>query len=298
MTFKGADFEVLADADMALAGAEMPLSVNNRTVASWSKFSVHSGDQINIGQVHSGCRGYLAVTGGIDVLEVMGSFSTYAGARIGGYKGRTLRRGDVITGHEMELLNEARHVPPEWIPRYPGQITLRVLPGPQEDYFADSMQVFFDAVFTVSPQADRKGYRLQGPAIAIKPGMPKSIISEPCLAGCIQVPEDGQPIILLGEQTVGGYAKIATVISSDLDMIAQALPGDRVRFEAVDIETAHGVCRQQQRIEMLRQKIVSTAPMQKCAKAIWNTDPEMFCRKIQSHLNQMRQIPVTPSVTE
>ncbi len=299
MTFKGADFEVLSDADVALTGAEMPLSVNNRSVASWSKVRVHSGDQINIGQTHSGCRAYLAVTGGIDGPEVMGSLATYAAARIGGFNGRALCRGDVIFGRKLELLNDQRHVPPEWIPRYSGQIILRAVPGPQEAYFAEGMQSFFDTVFTVSPQADRKGYRLQGPAVPIKPGMPKSIVSEPCIAGCVQVPEDGQPIILLGEQTVGGYAKIATVISPDLDKIAQALPGDQVCFEAVEIETAYGICRQhQQRIEMLRQKIVYAAPLQRCAKAFWNTDPEMFCRKIQTHLNQMRQIQVMPMTNE
>ncbi len=287
MTFAGAGFEILVEADMALTGADMPLSVNNRPIIPWSTFRTKPGDQINIGQARSGCRAYLAVTGGIDVPEVMDSLSTYAGARIGGYEGRALQRGDMIAGRKPERLDDMRYVPPEWIPRYGAQIILRAIPGPQEGYFTESLPTFFDSVFTVSPKADRKGYRLEGPQISIRPGMPKSIISEPCLPGCVQVPEDGQPIVLLGEQTVGGYAKIATVISADLDLIAQAMPGDQVRFEAVDMETAYGIARQKyKRMEMLRQKIVTHRPLQRCAKAVWNMDPEMFCRKIQIHLNQ------------
>lgn len=289
MTFIGAGFEILGEADMALTGADMQLSVNNRPVTPWSKFRVNTGDQINIGQARSGCRAYLAVTGGIAVPEVMGSRSSYAGASMGGHKGRPLQRGDTVAGHKFELLDDMRCVPSEWIPRYSTQITLRAIPGPQEEYFTDSISTFFESTFTVSRQADRKGYRLEGPEISIQPGMPKSIISEPCLSGCVQVPEDGQPIILLGEQTVGGYAKIATVISADLDLISQALPGDRVRFEAVDMETAYGIVSQQhKRLEMLRQKIVTTPPLKGCAKAAWNMDPEMFCRKVQGHLNQIR----------
>ncbi len=195
----------------------------------------------------------------------------------------------MIAGHKLGLLDEMRCLSLNWIPRYATNITLRAIPGPQEAYFGDSISTFFDSTFTVSSQADRKGYRLQGTSISIQPGMPKSIISEPCLPGCVQVPEDGQPIILLGEQTVGGYAKIATVISADLDSIAQAMPGDQIRFEAVDIETAYDIAAQQhKRLEMLRQKIVTSPPLQKSAKAVWNMDPEMFCRKVQCHLNQMR----------
>jgi len=88
------------------------------------------------------------------------------------------------------------------------------------------------------------GYRLQGPPVLPKPGMPKSIVSEPGLPGGVQIPQDGQPIILLTEQTVGGYSKIATVISCDIFRVAQAMPGDRIRFEAVDIQTAHRLYRE------------------------------------------------------
>ncbi len=95
------------------------------------------------------------------------------------------------------------------------------------------------------------GYRLKGPAVIRKKNMPKSIISEPSLPGGVQVPEDGQPIILLAEQTVGGYAKIATVISSDIPKLAQAVPGDRIRFEAITLSLAHEIFLQ--RTELIRE---------------------------------------------
>ncbi len=289
LTLMGGGFQILEEADMAITGADMPVSLCNRSIPAWTKFRVHPGDQLNIGMARSGCRAYLAITGGIDVPEVMNSLSCYAGAGIGGYKGRTLKRGDLIFTNPSEVLDEVRSVPPEWIPSYHGAITLRAIAGPQDDYFTESMAVFFESDFIVSSQADRKGYRLEGPPVAIQPGLPKSIISEPCLAGCVQVPEDGQPIILLGEQTVGGYAKIATVISPDLNLVAQAMPGDTIRFQNVNIETANVIVQQQHnRLEMMRQKIVTSPPLLRCAKATWNMDPEMFCRKVQSHLNQMR----------
>ena len=289
MTFTGVGFEILGEADMALTGADMPLIVNNRHTSPWRTFRVYPGDQVNIGQTRSGCRCYLAVTGGIKVPEVMGSLSCDAGAGVGGYKGRALKRGDTIDGKDGSLLDEMRSVPDDWIPRYASRTILRCIPGPQEEYFSHNYSTFYNSTFTISPQANRKGYRLQGPEVSIDPSMPKSIISEPCLPGCIQVPEDGQPIILLNEQTVGGYAKIATLISADLDLIAQALPGDQIQFEAVDIETADSITKQRHaRLEMLRQNIVSCPPMEKSFIALWNMDSRMFSRKIQKHLNQMQ----------
>jgi biotin-dependent carboxylase-like uncharacterized protein len=288
MTFIGGHYRVVEEVDVAVTGADMPFCVNNRSVPTWSKFRVYAGDQINIGMARSGCRAYLAVTGGIAVAPVMNSCATFVGARIGGYEGRILKRGDIIAARQAEPLDERRSLSPDWIPRYMTPMTLRVIPGPQQEYFSDSMELFFSATFAVSSQADRKGYRLQGPRIPIQPGMEKSIISEPCLPGCIQVPEDGQPIILLGEQTVGGYAKIATVITADLDRVAQAMPGDKIRFQAVDIETARTAVRQRHhRLELIRQKMVTSLPFPRCAEAMLNMDPEVFCRKVQGYLNQV-----------
>jgi allophanate hydrolase subunit 2 len=168
------------------------------------------------------------------------------GGTLGGFNGRQLAPGDVLEANAKALENRPRCLPEKWIPKYPSDITLRAIPGPQDGFFGDGMMVLFGSQFMVTPRADRMGYRLQGPLIERKKKMPKSIVSEPSMPGGIQIPADKQPIILLVEQTVGGYAKIATVISVDVAKIAQATPGDMIRFEKIDLDTAHGLLREQE----------------------------------------------------
>jgi len=145
------------------------------------------------------------------------------------------------------LLNQERQLSPAVIPQYSSNIVIRAVSGPQDDFFDEGLKTLFKSEFMVTAKADRMGYRLQGPVIKHKEEMPKSIISEPSVPGGIQIPADGQPIILLVEQTVGGYTKIATVISTDLCKISQATPGDTIRFEQVTLETAHSLYRERQR---------------------------------------------------
>lgn len=241
LTVSGPSLKVLSPATIALTGADMPFSINGAPAAGWCAVPVESGDTVAIGMARSGCRGYLAVSQGIDVPLVMGSRSCYVGAAISGYQGRPLQAGDRLRRGAGEADHLALRVPAALVPAYPSEITLRAIPGPQDDFFEQGLDVFFNESFTVSPQADRMGCRLQGPVISQIEAMPKSIISEPSLPGGVQIPQDGQPIILLGEQTVGGYTKIATVVSSDIPRVAQALPGDRIRFECIDIDAAHAL---------------------------------------------------------
>ncbi len=245
ITIVGPQLAVLREVDLALTGAEMGFELNHDPVECWKTVRVKPGDVISIQQVKSGCRGYLAVSGGIDVPEVMGSRSTYVGGKLGGYKGRTLKKGDIIQSVEGSFLNKPRYLPGSWIPRYSEEVLLHAIPGPQDDFFDEGMETLFQSEFTVTVKADRMGYRLQGPSIQLKEKMPKSIISEPTMPGGVQIPADRQPIILLAEQTVGGYAKIATVISPDLSRIAQAIPGNTVRFEQVSLESAHRLYHEQ-----------------------------------------------------
>jgi biotin-dependent carboxylase-like uncharacterized protein len=215
------------------------MTVNAQPVEGWKSFRVQPGDILDIQQVKSGCRAYLAISGGIDVPEVMGSRATYVGGKIGGYRGRILTAGDVIKcGHARHPVR-VREAPADMIPRYPSDIVIRAIPGPQNDFFREGLDIIFQSDFMVSTKADRMGYRLQGPKVELKKGMPKSIISEPTMPGGVQIPADEQPIILMVEQTVGGYTKIVTVISVDLPKVAQATPGDTIRFERVSLETAH-----------------------------------------------------------
>lgn len=237
-TFVGLRLEVLAEAEAALTGARMTVEVNGDKPDPWTSFPVKPGDTLTIRPAASGLRGYLAVTGGFHVPVVMNSRSTYVGGKIGGFHGRALRAGDVLHRGPDSPRAGVASLPDEMRPVFDGNLTLRAVPGPQDDFFDDGKRIFFESPFKVSAKADRMGYRLEGNAIPITEGMPKSIISEPSLPGAVQIPADGQPIILLVEQTVGGYAKIATVISADLDMVAQARPGDTVRFREVDLPTA------------------------------------------------------------
>jgi allophanate hydrolase subunit 2 len=178
----------------------------------WKSFRVQPGDILDIQQVKSGCRAYLAISGGIDVPEVMGSRATYVGGKIGGYHGRVLKAGDVIKCGQARHSFRVREAPADMIPRYPSDIVIRAIPGPQNDFFREGMDIIFQSDFMVSTKADRMGYRLQGPKVELKKGMPKSIISEPTMP---------------------------TVISVDLPKVAQATPGDTIRFERVSLETAH-----------------------------------------------------------
>lgn len=247
ITVMGPRLEILSQADLAVTGAEIGMTLNGQPIETWTSFSVKPGDILDIQQVKSGCRAYLASNGGIDVPQVMGSRSTYVGASIGGYHGRLLKAGDVIKCGPGKRLTDMRKMPSDMIPSYPPEVVIRAIPGPQDDFFKEGLEVIFQSDFMVSTKADRMGYRLQGPEVKIRKGMPKSIISEPTMPGGVQIPADEQPIILMVEQTVGGYTKIVTVISVDLPRVAQATPGDTIRFERVSLETAHALYQEQQK---------------------------------------------------
>lgn len=245
ITVAGPVLEALAPLDIAVTGADIGITVNGRQVLGWQSIRLAKGDIFSFGQVKNGCRVYAAVNGGIDVPMVMGSYSTYSGGKLGGFKGRPLEKGDVLSAGIDKLLERPRFIPDEMIPDYVSDKVIRAIPGPQNDYFDEGLTTFFESKFSVTSDANRMGYRLQGPAIKIKKGMPKSIVSEPSMPGCVQIPSDEQPIILLVEQTVGGYAKIATVISSDIPKIAQSIPGDILTFEKIDLKTAHQLYREE-----------------------------------------------------
>lgn len=244
LTLQGPALEVLCEADVAMAGADMGATLNGGPVALWKSFRVKGGDILRFHFATTGCRTCLAVSGGIDVPVVMGSRATCLKAKIGGVGGRALKKDDVLArGTGKALLAAPRRLPYRWIPTYRADIVLKALPGPQEDAFRSGMETFFDADYVVTPQSDRMGYRLQGTPIHHDEGIPQSIISEPVLPGNVQLPADGQPIILLVEQTTGGYTKIATVISTDLSKVAQAMPGNRIWFKKVTLEEAHALYR-------------------------------------------------------
>ena len=245
VTMMGPVLEVLGQADVAITGADMAMTINREPVPGWLSIRVKEGNLIRLRQAKSGCRAYLAVTGGIDVPVVMGSRSTFVKAKIGGIEGRPLKKGDVLARVPGKPLEKPRRLPAGFIPAYSPEVVVRAVAGPQDEVFASGLETFFSSVYEVTAEADRMGYRLQGPPVHHDKGFPQSIISEPTAPGSVQLPADGQPIILLVEQTTGGYTKIATVISTDLSKIAQAMPGSRVRFQKVTLEEAHRIYREQ-----------------------------------------------------
>jgi len=239
ITLTGPVLEVRSETDVAVTGADIGITLNHSEIECWRSFRVLPGDKLEIHQVKKGCRAYLAVTGGVDVPLIMGSRSTYVGGKIGGFNGRPLKQDDILKASPKQLLPKQHHLPTKFIPEYPSAFRLRTILGPQDEYFSQGIDNLFTSEFMISPKADRMGYRLLGPKIALDKDKPKSIVSEPSMPGGVQIPPDEQPIILLVEQTVGGYAKIVTVVSSDIPKVAQATPGDTIQFEKVDLSTAH-----------------------------------------------------------
>lgn len=206
-----------------------------RTAAGWRSHALAENEILASGRLKSGI-GYIAVQGGIDVPLVLGSRCTYTRAGLGGIDGRSLKTGDLLKVGVGGTAKPRRLLQPPRLAQGP----LRVIPGPQREYFTDAAwQHFLDEEFAVDRESDRMGLRLDGPRLDHDPAHGADIVSDAVTPGVIQVPGDGRPIILLADcQTVGGYPKIATVIGADLPRLGHALPGQRLRFAEVSIQQA------------------------------------------------------------
>lgn len=240
-TLLGPSIRFEGDCICAVTGADMQARVGNELAPRYRPFWVQAGQTLTMGAAREGCRGYLAVQGGIEVPMVLGSRSTDLKCRLGGLEGRALKRGDVLTTPDEthpNCMDRCRRPV-----TYSQQVTVRVVPGPQEDYFTrQGMDTLKNAVFTLSDQSDRMGLRLSGPAIETVSGA--DIVSDGIALGAIQVTSAGQPIILMADrQTTGGYAKIGTVCSADLSKLAQLRPGGAIRFELITVEAAQSLLR-------------------------------------------------------
>jgi antagonist of KipI len=241
-TLMGPRLRAESPCTMAVTGAEAPITINDAPAAAWTTLSLRAGDVLKIGAVQAGVRGYVAIAGGVDVPPVLGSRATYLRGRLGGLEGRALRRDDLLRVGAGGTVR-GRTVPAGVIPNWRAEPVLRVVLGPQADRFTDAgLAAFLGGVYEVLPQSDRMGVRLSGPRIAHARG--HDIISDGIALGAVQVPGDGQPIVLLVDrQSTGGYTKIATVCSFDIPRIGQAKPGQRVRFAAVDVAEAQRLSR-------------------------------------------------------
>jgi len=252
-TISGPELEFTGETWIAITGADMDPHLNSQGIHMNTAINVRPGDRLVFRGLRSGCRSYIAFAGGIAVPPVMGSRSTYLRAGIGGFQGRALMPGDELPLGELESLSppgrlsngsairkpRLKKLPEVLIPEYKHEQTIRIISGPEAHYFEiQGLRSFLSTEYTVTAQSDRMGYRLSGEPIKHKGGM-TNIISAGISLGTVQVPGDGQPIILMADcQTSGGYARIANVIAADLTLIAQMRPADKIRFKETTLDIA------------------------------------------------------------
>ena len=233
--------KALDDVVIAVTGGDFQPRCNKQPIEMWRSHVLKKNDILSFETTVSGFRAYIAVGGGIDVPVVMRSKSTNLPSGFGGFEGRSLKKNDVVcqASPPENLGDRGRVFNPHWIPSYSHMWNIRIIWGPQEDHFPDtSRTAFLEAEYAMSPESDRTGIRLLGPKIERRPDIDESIISEGVISGCIQIPGDGKPIIILGETVTGGYCKIATVISADLHLLGQIKPGDKIQFSSVSPDEA------------------------------------------------------------
>lgn len=244
--------------------------VQRRVFRSGRSVKLLPGDTLQISRIHSGKVGYVAVSGGFDLPPVMGSRATYLRAGIGGLNGDLLRAGSVLPVAAATDTGANRHLPlansdveHDQLPhaaRPPK--TIRLIMGPQDDYFtAQACQLLLSETYRISHDSDRMGCRLVGPRLAHDPGKGAEIISDGLVPGAIQVPGSGAPIVLLADgPTVGGYPKIATVISTDLPALATMMPGTELRFAAVTVAEGETILRRSRAAFAARIEAIETLP--------------------------------------
>jgi antagonist of KipI len=232
VTLTGPELEFSETAWVAVCGAWF------EGVPAWKPFRVDAGGRLRLGRRLQGCRAFLSVSGGLEAEPVLGGRGTYAPGGFGGFQGRALRSGDVL-----RRLPSGRVPTGNWsideriLPHYSAEPSVRVLPGLHAAEFGDALQM---GRFEVTVQSDRMGIRLKGPRLA-RPGG-GDLVSAAVAPGTVQVPPDGDPIVLMADaQTLGGYPRAAHVIAVDLPLVAQLAPGDAIRFVASTLAEAHAL---------------------------------------------------------
>jgi antagonist of KipI len=255
MTLIGPTLAFEEDALIAICGGEFEASIDGHEVPLWRPILVKQGSVLTIGHCRVGCRAYLAVAGGFHLPKVMNSQSTYLLARIGGFQGRALEKGDVLLLREPgrkrdSLLFHKKTTVLPFIAMswgisfelrayfYESPKTVRVFHGAQfADFTMQSQEQFLTQPYKVTPQSNRMGYRLDGPSLKRKQST--EMVSEAVTFGTVQVPAEGKPIVLMADrQTTGGYPKIAQVIAVDLPVLAQTRAGEQIVFRNISFEEA------------------------------------------------------------
>jgi biotin-dependent carboxylase-like uncharacterized protein len=231
ITLLGPDLVFEDERLAAIAGAEFDVTVDDRSAPWNGAFVVSAGARLQFHARRQGVRAYLAVAGGMAVRPTLGSRATHVVSAMGGLDGRALKAGDRLPLGDRSTAGGAApalEAPLIALPR--GEARIRVLPGPQLDYFSgDALETLQSAPYVIAPNSDRMGFRLTGPRLAHSRGA--DIISDATPLGVLQVPASGQPILLMADrQTAGGYPKLATVITADMSVAGQLGPGDALTF--------------------------------------------------------------------
>lgn len=247
MTLRGPTLKAIDRTSAVVVGAHFEIRTDHRgTIEPASTFLLEPGDTLRIGGALSGCRSYLCVAGGFEFPLVLGGRGAF----------KPLGNGERLVCQAFPDSNQSSRVGRgimrhHW-PKTPETAVLRVLPGPQADWFLDN--TFHTTTYQILPASDRMGVRLDGPVLARKPG---ELPSEPAAPGGIQVTNEGRPVILGVEaQTIGGYPKVAHVIRADLDAVGQLRPGEHVRFQQVSLEEAEAAGMQRDReLRLWKQRI-------------------------------------------
>lgn len=250
-TYLGPVLTTDSDSFIAVTGAPVEVKVNGEPQPQWTRLLLKAGDQLSFGMIQGGTRYYIAVQGGIDVPEVLGSRSTYSLGGIGGFEGRKLEAGDVVpVGAPLNggKLPQAESVPEEFRPVYAKEQEVRIVLGLYDHRLTDEgLGNLLNEQWKVTPVADRMGLRYSGPGVKWKEreqpfgagSDPSNIVDAGYAVGSIQIPGGTQPIILHRDAVSGGgYAMVGTVISADMDLVARAAPGTATRFVAISLADA------------------------------------------------------------
>lgn len=258
ITLTGPTIEFQEDQLIAICGADFSATINDKPAPLWRPVAVKKGSTLHMKFSKVGCRGVIAVGGGFNVPEVLGSKSTYLRAEIGGYEGRSLEKEDVIEVGERSLSTQRifesiLNNPVDWSvsSAYTSDVysrsVMRVIPGKQyQDFTEESRTSFLGQDYKISKKSDRMGFRLDGEDLACR--LNGDMLSEGVAFGTIQVPADGQPIILLADrQTLGGYPKIGQIASVDLPALIQKKPGESISFEEISIQEAQVLFKKRER---------------------------------------------------
>jgi len=254
ITLHRLELEILHSVSIAITGGDMRPMLDGKPLPMWETLELAAGSTLLFKNIRGGARTYLSVEGGIDSPVQLDSRSTHQKALLG----KTLKKGDIIKTFSTRRTSSNHRIPEKMLPTFPKQAEIRVILGPQDDLFSrKGMDTFLSETYTITGQSDRQGYRLQGEPIEHVSGA--DIISDAILPGSIQVPGNGQPIIMMMDaQTTGGYPKIACVIGPDIDVLAQMVPGRKILFRQVTIEEAHKIVRDQaRRLSQIKEEMLA-----------------------------------------